>query len=167
MVSNLNDFDGKVLQSVAKGQLDLDKLDTEEDKKEQEEASKDFESVLTQIKDVLKDKVSDVRLSHRLTASPSCLVTEQDAMSLNMERIMKEAGQDMSMMGMGGSSKPIFEINPEHALVTRLKEEQDDERFSDLTRILFDQAVLSEGGQLDDPAEFVHNLNGLLQGLLK
>ncbi len=167
LVSNLNDFDGKVLQSVAKGQLDLDKLDTEEDKKEQEEASKDFESVLTQIKDVLKDKVSDVRLSHRLTASPSCLVTEQDAMSLNMERIMKEAGQDMSMMGMGGSSKPIFEINPEHALVTRLKEEQDDERFSDLTRILFDQAVLSEGGQLDDPAEFVHNLNGLLQGLLK
>lgn len=166
LVSNLNDFDGKVLQSVAKGQLDLDKLDTEEDKKEQEETSKDFESVITQIKEVLKDKVSDVRLSHRLTASPSCLVTEQDAMSLNMERIMKEAGQDMSMMGMGGS-KPIFEINPEHALVTRLKEEQDDERFSDLTRILFDQAVLSEGGQLDDPAEFVHNLNGLLQGLLK
>jgi molecular chaperone HtpG len=162
LVSNLNDFDGKVLQSVAKGQLDLDKLDTEEDKKEQEETSKDFESVITQIKEVLKDKVSDVRL----TASPSCLVTEQDAMSLNMERIMKEAGQDMSMMGMGGS-KPIFEINPEHALVTRLKEEQDDERFSDLTRILFDQAVLSEGGQLDDPAEFVHNLNGLLQGLLK
>lgn len=166
LVSNLNDFDGKVLQSVAKGQLDLDKLDTEEDKKEQEETSKDFESVITQIKEVLKDKVSDVCLSHRLTASPSCLVTEQDAMSLNMERIMKEAGQDMSMMGMGGS-KPIFEINPEHALVTRLKEEQDDERFSDLTRILFDQAVLSEGGQLDDPAEFVHNLNGLLQGLLK
>jgi molecular chaperone HtpG len=107
LVSNLNDFDGKVLQSVAKGQLDLDKLDTEEDKKEQEETSKDFEPVITQIKEVLKDKVSDVRLSHRLTASPSCLVTEQDAMSLNMERIMKEAGQDMSMMGMGGS-KPIF-----------------------------------------------------------
>jgi len=166
LVSNLNDFDGKVLQSVAKGQLDLDKFDTEEDKKEQEEASKDFESVMTQIKEVLTDKVSDVRLSHRLTASPSCLVTEQDAMSLNMERIMKEAGQDMNMMGMG-ATKPIFEINPDHALVTRLKEEQDDERFADLTRILFDQAVLSEGGQLDDPAEFVHNLNGLLQGLLK
>ena len=166
LVSNLNDFDGKVLQSVAKGQLDLDKFDTEEDKKEQEEASKDFESVITQIKDVLTDKVSIVRLSHRLTASPSCLVTEQDAMSLNMERIMKEAGQDMNMFGMG-ATKPVFEINPEHALVLRLKEEQDDTRFSDLTRILFDQAVLSEGGQLDDPAEFVHNLNGLLQGLLK
>ena len=166
LVSNLNDFDGKVLQSVAKGQLDLDKFDTEEDKKEQEEASKDFESVVTQIKEVLGDKVGDVRISHRLTASPSCLVTEQDAMSLNMERIMKEAGQDMSMMGMG-APKPVFEINPDHALVTRLKDEQDDERFADLTRILFDQAILSEGGQLDDPAEFVHNLNGLLQGLLK
>jgi len=166
LVSHLNDFDGKVLQSVAKGQLDLDKFDTEEDKKEQEEASKDFESVVTQIKEVLGDKVSDVRISHRLTASPACLVSEQDAMSLNMERIMKEAGQDMSMMGMGGN-KPVFEINAEHALVTKLKEEQDDERFSALTGILFDQAILSEGGQLDDPADFVHNLNDLLQGLLK
>ncbi|MDC9728997.1 MAG: molecular chaperone HtpG [Methyloprofundus sp.] len=166
LVSHLNDFDGKVLQSVAKGQLDLDKFDTEEDKKEQEEASKDFESVITQVKEVLGDKVSDVRISHRLTASPSCLVSEQDAMSLNMERIMKEAGQDMSMMGMGGN-KPVFEINPDHSLVTKLKEEQDDDRFSALTGILFDQAILSEGGQLDDPADFVHNLNDLLQGLLK
>jgi len=167
LVSHLNDFDGKVLQSVAKGQLDLDKFDTEEDKKEQEEVSKDFESVVTQIKEVLGDKVSDVRISHRLTASPSCLVSEQDAMSLNMERIMKEAGQDMNMMGMGGNNKPVFEINSEHVLVTKLKEEQDDERFSALTGILFDQAILSEGGQLDDPADFVHNLNDLLQGLLK
>lgn len=166
LVSHLNDFNGKVLQSVAKGQLDLDKFDTDEDKKEQEEASKDFESVITQIKEVLGDKVSEVRISHRLTASPSCLVSEQDAMSLNMERIMKEAGQDMNMMGMGGN-KPVFEINAEHALVNKLKEEQDDDRFSALTGILFDQAILSEGGQLDDPADFVHNLNDLLQGLLK
>ncbi len=166
LVSHLNDFDGKVLQSVAKGQLDLDKFDTEEDKKEQEETSKDFESVLTQVKEVLGDKVSEVRISHRLTASPSCLVSEQDAMSLNMERIMKEAGQDLSMMGMGGN-KPVFEINAEHALVAKLKDEQDDDRFAALTGILFDQAILSEGGQLDDPADFVHNLNDLLQGLLK
>ncbi len=166
LVSHLNDFNGKVLQSVAKGQLDLDKFDTDEDKKEQEEASKDFESVITQIKEVLGDKVSEVRISHRLTASPSCLVSEQDAMSLNMERIMKEAGQDMNMMGMGGN-KPVFEINAEHALVNKLKEEQDDDRFSALTGILFDQAILSEGGQLDDPADFVHSLNDLLQGLLK
>jgi molecular chaperone HtpG len=83
-----------------------------------------------------------------------------------MERIMKESGQDLSMMGMGGS-KPIFEINPTHALVTNIKEEQDDERFADITQILFDQAILSEGGQLENPTEFVHKLNTLLQDLLK
>jgi len=169
LLSNLTEFDGKHLQSVAKGELDLDKLDTEEEKKEQEEAGKDFDSVITQIKEVLGDKVSEVRLSHRLTDSPACLVTGAHDMSLNMERIMKEAGQDMSMMmgGMGGASKPIFEINPTHGLVTKIKEEQDDERFADITQILFDQAILSEGGQLENPTEFVHKLNGLLQDLLK
>jgi len=104
-----------------------------------------------------------VRLSHRLTESPACLVADVYGMSLNMERIMKDAGQ---MMGMGMGRKPIFEINPTHPLVTRMKAEHDDTRFADLTHILFDQAILSEGGQLDDPAAFVHKLNGLLQGLL-
>jgi molecular chaperone HtpG len=164
LISGLTEFDGKQLQSVAKGELDLDKLDSEEDKKEQEEINKDFESVLKQIQEVLKDKVSEVRISHRLTDSPACLVAADYGMSLNMERILKEAGQDMTMMG--GGTKPIFEVNPEHALVGRMKEEQDDERFADLANILFDQAVLSEGGQLDDPSAFVHKLNGLLQGLL-
>ncbi len=166
LISNLTEFDGKQLQSVAKGELDLDKLDTEEEKKEKEETTKDFESILKQMKEVLGDKVSEVRVTNRLTDSPACLVTGDNDMSLNMERIMKEAGQSMNMMGMGGS-KPIFEINPTHALVTNIKEEQDDERFADITNILFDQAILSEGGQLDDPAAFVHKLNGLLQGLLK
>ncbi len=164
LTSNLTEFDGKQLQSVAKGELDLDKTDSEEDKKEQEATNKDYESVIKQIKEVLKEKVGEVRLSHRLTDSPACLVSEDYGMSLNMERIMKEAGQDMSMMG--GGTKPVFEINPEHVLVIRLKDEQDDERFADLTQIMFDQAILSEGGQLDDPATFVHKLNGLLQGLL-
>ncbi len=164
LVSNLDEFDGKHLQSVAKGDLDLGDLDAEEDKTAQEEITKDFESVLKQIKDVLADKVSDVRLSHRLTESPACLVADVYGMSLNMERIMKDAGQ---MMGMGMGSKPVFEINPTHPLVVRMKSEQDDMRFSDLTHILFDQAILSEGGHLDDPAAFVHKLNGLLQGLLK
>ena len=164
LISSLTEFDGKQLQSVAKGELDLDKQDSEEEKKEQEEINKDFESVINQIKEILKDKVSEVRLSHRLTDSPACLVAGDYGMSLNMERIMKEAGQDMTMMG--GGAKPVFEINPEHALVSKMKEEQDDERFADLANILFDQAVLSEGGQLDDPAAFVHKLNGLLQGLL-
>ena len=163
LVSNLDEFDGKHLQSVAKGDLDLGALETEEDKKAQEEVNKDFEAVIKQIKDVLGDKVSEVRLSHRLTESPACLVADVYGMSLNMERIMKDAGQ---MMGMGMGKKPIFEINPTHPLVVRMKAEQDDTRFADLTHILFDQAILSEGGQLDDPAAFVHKLNGLLQGLL-
>jgi molecular chaperone HtpG len=166
LVSNLSEFDGKQLQSVAKGELDLDKLDSEEEKKEQEETTKDFEAILKQMKEVLGDKVSEVRITNRLTGSPACLVTGDNDMSLNMERIMKEAGQSMNMMGMGGT-KPVFEINPTHALVTNIKDEQDDDRFADITNILFDQAILSEGGQLDDPAAFVHKLNGLLQGLLK
>ncbi|WP_031434888.1 molecular chaperone HtpG [Methylomarinum vadi] len=166
LVSNLTEFDGKHLQSVAKGDLDLDKLDSEEEKKEQEEINKDFESVVNQIKEVLSDKVEDVKISHRLTDSPACLVTGAYDMSLNMQRIMKEAGQSMNMMGMGGS-KPTLEINPSHGLVNALKDEQDDARFADIANILFDQAILSEGGQLDDPAAFVHKLNGLLQGLLK
>jgi len=164
LVSNLDEFDGKHLQSVAKGDLDLGALETEDDKKAQEEITHDFESMLKQIKDVLGDKVSDVRLSHRLTESPACLVADVYGMSLNMERIMKDAGQ---MMGMGMGRKPIFEINPTHPLVARMKAEQDDTRFADLTHILLDQAILSEGGQLEDPAAFVHKLNGLLQGLLQ
>jgi molecular chaperone HtpG len=162
LVGSLDEFDGKHLQSVAKGDLDLGTLDDEEEKKQQEEVNKDFESMLTHIKEVLGEKVSDVKLSHRLTESPACLVSDVYGMSSNMEKIMKEAGQ---FMGMG--RKPIFEINPDHALVVRMKEEQDDTRFADLAHILFDQAILSEGGHLEDPAAFVHKLNGLLQGLLK
>ena len=164
LVSHLDEFEGKHLQSVAKGDLDLSNAETEEEKAEQETVNKDFESVLKQIKEVLGDKVSEVRLSHRLTQSPACLVADVYGMSLHMERLMKEAGQ---MFGGMGGKKPIFELNPDHALVKRMKEEQDDERFADLTHILFDQAILSEGGKLDDPAAFVHKLNALLQGLLK
>lgn len=167
LVSSLTEFDGKHMQSIAKGELDLDKFDTEEEKKHQEEVSKDFESVVKQLKEVLADKVSEVKISHRLTDSPACLVTGAYDMSLHMERIMKEAGHAGGMFGMGGNSKPIFEINPDHAIVQALKNEQDDTRFADISHILFDQAILSEGGQLDDPAAFVHKLNGLLQGLLK
>ncbi len=161
LISHLTEFDGKTLQSVAKGGLDLGQLDDEEDKKEQDATNKDFESVIKQSKEILGDKVTEVRISQRLTDSPSCLVTEDSAMSLNMERIMKEAGQSF------GDNKPIFELNPTHPLVLTMKEEQDDDRFSDLTHILFDQAILSEGGQLANPADYVHRLNGLLQGLLK
>jgi len=166
LVGSLTEYNDKHLQSIAKGELNLDKFDTEEEKTHQEEVSKDFESVVTQMKEVLSDKVSEVRISHRLTNSPACLVTGAYDMSLNMERIMKEAGQSMNMFGGMGGSKPIFEINPDHALVLAIKNEQDDARFADITHILFDQAILSEGGQLDDPAAFVNKLNSLLQGLL-
>ena len=150
----------------SKGELDLGKLADEEDKEELEKEAEDYKEMLEKVKKILDEKVSEVRISHRLTQSPACLVTGDYGMSLNMERIMKEAGQDMAgMMGMGGS-KPIFEINPEHPLVSRLSSEADEQKFEDLTRILFDQAILSEGGQLDDPAAFVHNLNGVLQGVM-
>ncbi|WP_045223767.1 molecular chaperone HtpG [Methyloterricola oryzae] len=157
MVSYLTDYEGKHLQSVAKGDLDLGKLEGEEEKKEIEEVGKDFEDTVEKIKKSLGERVSDVRLSHRLTDSPACLVSEVYGMSRTMERIMKAAGQSAP------SSKPIFEINPGHPLIARLKDEGDEQRFEDLTQILFDQSVLSEGGQLEDPAAFVQKLNQLLQ----
>ncbi|MEE2766340.1 MAG: molecular chaperone HtpG, partial [Pseudomonadota bacterium] len=161
LISHLTEFDGKNLQSVAKGELDLGGLDDKESEEQQKKTNEDHKDLIERVKKILGDHVSDVRVTNRLTESAACLVTESYGMSLNMERIMKEAGQEMP-----GAGKPIFEINPEHALVLRLKQESENQRFEDLTRILFDQALLSEGGQLDDPAAFVHKLNALLQDLL-
>ncbi len=156
LTSHLSEFDGKTLQSVAKGGLDLDKLDDEETKDSREKQEKDFEDLLKKVKDALADKVGDVRLSRRLTDSPACLVVDEYAMSTHLERLLKEAGQQVP----GG--KPHLELNPEHFLVGRLKQEQDDNRFNDWTHVLFDQALLSEGGQLEDPAAFVKRMNDLL-----
>jgi len=160
LVSYLTDFEGKHLQSVAKGDLDLGTLADEADKKHTEVASKEFQPVIDKIKQTLGDKISDVKISARLTDSPACLVGETYGMSRTMERIMKSVGQNVP------ASKPIFEINPDHPLVTRLKDEVDESRFADLAHILYDQAVLSEGAQLDDTAAFVRRLNGLLQNVL-
>jgi molecular chaperone HtpG len=160
LVSYLTDFEGKHLESVAKGDLDLGKLADEEDKKHTEEAGKAFQPVIDKIKQTLGDKISDVKISARLTDSPACLVSETYGMSRTMERIMKSAGQNIP------TSKPIFEINPDHPLVSRLKDEADESRFADLTHILYDQATLSEGGQLEDAAAFVRRLNGLLLNVL-
>jgi molecular chaperone HtpG len=157
LVDHLTEFEGKHIQSIAKGDLDLGKLEDEKDKEEIEKVSKDLEPLVERIKKTLGDKVSNVRLSHRLTDSPACLVSEVYGISRSMQRILKAAGQNAP------ASKPIFEINPNHALIARLKDEGDDSRFGDLTQILFDQAVLAEGGQLDDPAAFVQKLNTLLQ----
>jgi molecular chaperone HtpG len=137
--------------------LDLGKLEDEKEKEDSEAVGKDFEDLVGKIKKALDGKVADVRLSHRLTDSPACLVSEAYGMSRTMERILKEAGQHFP------TSKPVFEINPGHPLIGKLKAETDEARFGDLTLILFDQAVLSEGGQIEDPAAFVHKLNKLLQ----
>jgi len=160
LADHLTDYEGKHLQSIARGDLDLGKLEDEKDKEEIEAVGKDFEEVVGRIKKVLDGKVADVRISHRLTDSPTCLVSEAYGMSRTMERILKEAGQNVP------GSKPVLEINPGHTLIAKLKDEADETRFADLALILFDQAVLSEGGTIDDPAAFVHNLNKLLQQLI-
>jgi molecular chaperone HtpG len=156
LTNALTEFDGKQLQSVAKGDLDLGELEDEQEKQAKEETDKNFEGLVERVKTTLGDKVKDVRITHRLTDSPACLVADAYDMSANLERMLKAAGQQVS------ASKPIFELNPDHPMVVRLKDEQDDARFEDWSSILFDQALLAEGGQLEDPASYVKRLNALL-----
>lgn len=156
LMSHLFEFDGKSFADIGRGDLDLGKLDSEEEKQAQEEAAKVNEDLVKRIGDVLGGDVEEVRVTHRLTDSPACLVVGQHDMGLQMRRIMEAAGQAMP------ESKPIFEINPEHPLVRRLDNEADEDRFADLTRVVFDQASLAAGGQLDDPAAYVQRLNKLL-----
>ena len=156
LTNSLTEFDGKQLQSVAKGDLDLGDLEDEEEKKAQEETDKNFADLVERVKTTLGEKVKDVRITHRLTDSPACLVVDEMDMSANLERMLKAAGQDV------GDTKPIFEINPEHPMVISLKDKSDDAQFEDWSSILFDQALLAEGGQLDDPASYVKRLNTLL-----
>ena len=156
LVNSLTDFDGKHLQSVAKGDLDLGELEDETEKKAHEEVEKNFEDLVERVKKTLDEKVKDVRITHRLTDSPACLVADNYDMSANLERMLKAAGQQVS------GSKPILELNPEHPMVAKLKDESNDDKFGDWVSILFDQALLAEGGQLDDPASFVKKLNAML-----
>ena len=156
MMSYLNEYDGKSFVNIAKGELDLGKLADKEEKKKAEKATKDFEKMLKQMKDSLGDKVKEVRVSTRLTDSPSCLVVEQQDMAVSMQKILKQAGHEVPNI------EPILEVNVEHPLLKRLNEEQSDEKFSDLSHLLFDQAMLSEGGQLEDPVAFVTRMNQLL-----
>jgi molecular chaperone HtpG len=158
-MANLTEFEGKKLQSVAKGDLDLGKLQDDADKKEQEKEAGEFKDLTEKIGKTLGDKVKEVRVTHRLTGSPACLVSDQWGMSMNLERLLKAAGQKVP------DSKPILEVNPHHPLVQGLKYESDEMRFSDWSHILFDQAVLAEGGQLDDPGAFVKRLNELMLAL--
>jgi molecular chaperone HtpG len=161
LVSHLTEFDGKPLQSVSRGALDLGKVGAEgraEEKVEEKERDKTEEQgdLVEKVKKTLGEKVKDVRVSQRLTRSPSCLISDEHDISTNLERLLRAAGQEVPHV------KPILEINTEHPLVKRLKAESDEKRFADLAEILFDQALLSEGGQLEDPAAFVHRLNELL-----
>lgn len=154
VVSNLSEFQGKPLVSVAKGGLDLGKLEDEAEKKEQENVASEMKELTDKISASLAERVKEVRVTHRLTDSPACLVADEHDMSANLARLLKASGQKAPM------SQPILEINPKHPVVLRLKSEE--KRFDDWASVLFDQALLAEGGQLDDPASFVKRVNQLM-----
>ncbi|MCK9990016.1 MAG: molecular chaperone HtpG [Rugosibacter sp.] len=158
VVSHVTEFAGKPLASVAKGDLDLGKLEDEAEKQAQESAAGEFKPLTDKIAEALAERVKEVRVTYRLTESPACLVSEENDMSGNLARMLKAAGQHAP------AAKPTLEINPQHPVVQRLKAEADSEgsRFNDWASVLFDQALLAEGGQLDDPATFVKRMNQLM-----
>ncbi|QDX79815.1 molecular chaperone HtpG [Denitratisoma sp. DHT3] len=157
VVGNLHEFEGKALASVAKGGLDLGELADEAEKQEQESAAGEFKNLVERIKTALGERIKDVRVTHRLTDSPACLVADEHDMSANLARLLKAAGQSAPDV------KPILEINPRHPVVLRLRHEED--RFDAWATVLFEQALLAEGGQLDDPATFVRRINDLMLAL--
>nr|WP_297458164.1 molecular chaperone HtpG [uncultured Halomonas sp.] len=155
LMSHLTEYAGKSFADVAKGDLDLGDIEGEEEKQAQEETAKAKEDLVKRVKEALGDDIQEVRVTHRLTDSPACVVLSEHEMGFQMRRIMEAAGQPLPEV------KPILELNPEHALVARL-ESVEGERFGDLARILLDQAIIAEGGHLDDPAAYVKRLNALL-----
>lgn len=160
LVSHLTEFEGKQLQSVAKGNLNLDNLDDKDTKKDdtsKEEQDKEFASILTQMKEALGEEVKEIRLTHRLTNSPACVVGDDSDMGMQMQKMMQAAGHAMP------PSKPILELNPKHALIAGLKTQTDDDKFKEWSHVLLDQAILADGGHLEDPAGFVQRLNKLLE----
>lgn len=161
LMSHLNEFDGKTLQSAASSNVDLSDLDDDETKKAKEEAEKAVEGVLERMKTALGDKVEGVKFTHRLTDSPACIVATDDGMTTQMAKLMQAAGQPVP------EPKYSFELNPEHQLVKMVSDVQDEEQFKQWTQVLFDQAALSEQGSLKEPAAFVKNLNTLLSSLVK
>jgi len=156
VASNLTEFEGKALQSVARGRLELGQLEDEAEKKEQEKEAGEFKELIEKMKTALGESVKDVRVTLRLTDSPACLVADEHDLSANLQRLLKNAGQKAP------ASKPILEVNPHHRLLGRLKVEGDEARFKDLSQVLYDQALLAEGGTLEDPAGFVRRMNQLL-----
>jgi len=156
LLGSLTEFEGKKLQSIAKGDLDLGKLESDTEKEIQKKIEEEAKTLVEKIKQTLGEQVKDVRVTHRLTDSPACLVSDEHDLSGNLARILKAAGQKAP------EAKPILEINPTHKLVKRLETEAADNVFSDLTHVLFDQALLAEGGTLEDPASFVKRMNSLI-----
>lgn len=156
VTTHLTEFDEKPLKSVNKGELDLGDVQNEDEKKEDEQKSKDYEKLVERISKVLDEKVKEVRVTSRLTNSPACLVTDENDMGRHLEQILQASGQSIP------GSKPILEINPDHPIVKKIDNEADEDLFGDWSHILFDQALLSEGGQLGDPASFVNKLNALI-----
>ncbi len=156
LLGSLTEFEGKKLQSIAKGDLDLGKLEDEADKEAQKQVEEQAKDLVERIKTALGETVKEVKVTHRLTDSPACLVAGEHDLSGNLARILKAAGQKAP------DSKPILEINPTHRLVEKMKAESDDAKFADYAHVLFDQALLAEGGQLEDPASFVKRMNSLI-----
>ena len=156
LLGSLTEFEGKKLQSIAKGDLDLGKLESETEKEIQKKIEEEAKTLVEKIKLSLGDQVKDVRVTHRLTDSPACLVSDEHDLSGNLARILKSAGQKAP------ETKPILEINPTHKLVKRIEAESADDVFADLAHVLFDQALLAEGGMLEDPASFVKRMNSLI-----
>ncbi len=156
VVASLTEFEGKPLASVAKGDLDLGKLEDEKEKEAQKQEAESFKELTERIQKALGERVKEVRVTHRLTDSPACLVADENAMGMNLERLLKAAGQKTE------GNRPILEINPQHPILGRLGGETDETRFGDWSQVLFDQALLAEGGQLEDPATFVRRVNQLM-----
>ncbi|NMP16565.1 molecular chaperone HtpG [Thalassotalea sp. Y01] len=161
LMSHFTDFDSKQFSSVTRGDLDLGDMDDAETKEAQQKLEKEFDSVIGRLKDSLGDKVKDVRITHRLTDSPACIVTDEQDMSSQMIKLMQSVGQEVP------ESKPIFEINAEHDLVKHIADESDADKFNEWTEVLFEQAMLAERGSLKDPASFVSKLNKLMMSLTK
>jgi len=161
VTTHLSEFDGKKLQSVNKGELDLGDIQDENEKKKDENENKIHNDLVKHIKEVLDEKVKEVRVTSRLTTSPACLVSDENDMGRHLEQILKASGQNIS------GTKPILEINPDHPIIKKIIAEKDDDLFSDWSHILFDQALLSEGGQLADPVNFVNKLNSMIVSMTK
>ena len=161
MMSHLTEFADKQFQSITRGDLDLGDLDDEETKKAQEESEKEVAGLIERIKTALGDDVKEVRFTHRLTDSPACVVSDDNDMSSQMQKLMESVGQAVP------EAKPVFELNPEHQIVKHLNDEQDEDKFAQWSHVLLDQALLAERGTLKDPTGFVTRLNKLMLDLSK